>query len=90
MTYIHDVVITTSGYYLPFKFIEALKFDLPEESALVDKLRDDTTFFVRTISGYEYEISISQVAEIFNLRSSKEEIASALLEKWIRVVAEKD
>lgn len=90
MIYSHEVVITTSGYFLPFKFIEALKFDLPEESVLVDKLRNDTTFFVRTTSGYEYEISMSQVGEIFNLNSSKEEIASALLERWMREVTEKD
>ena len=86
MTYIHDIVITTLGYYLPLKFIESLKFDLPEDSEIVDKLRGDTTLFIRTTSGYEYEISILQVAEVFNLDMPNADIASALLEKWVRAI----
>lgn len=86
MTYIQDIVITTSGYYLPLKFIESLKIDLPEDSEIIDKLRGDITLFVRTISGYEYEVSILQLAEVFNLDSPNADIASALLEKWVRAI----
>lgn len=89
-SYIHDLVITTTGHYLPLKFIESIKLNEDAEREVIDKLRDDLTFNIRTASGAEYELSVKQISEAFCEYADRTEVAAAIFERWNWAITNKE
>jgi len=84
MAYPRDVIYTKAGETILLKFVEAVIFERDSEGAVIDKLKDDFCFKVRTISGKEYDISARHViCKIQTIGYEPNEIAQSIYEKWL-------
>lgn len=85
MEYNPVVIYTTCGAKVLLKFVESFTFGRDSEDELVNKLKDDLCFSIRTISGKEYEISTKLIAEKIGGGDSFQQIAQAIDMRWHRI-----
>ena len=56
-------ISTTTGEMVHLKFIESFRELKSEEDTVIDKLRDDVSIVIRTVSGAEYLISLNSIRQ---------------------------
>lgn len=82
MNYHLNVVQTTCKRIIPLKFIESFGPNISSADQVVDKLKDDFSFTIVTISGKEYTVSSKEVAAAIGSYESPTAIAQAVYDKW--------
>ena len=82
MVYHLNVIQATCGSIVLLKFVESFTSSKSTEDEVVDKLKDDFCFTVRTISGHTYSISTKEVRAAINGNMPPTELAQAIYEKW--------
>lgn len=82
MTYHLNVIQTECGSVVLLKFVESFTSNTEKEDELVDRLKDDLCFTVRTISGQTYRVSTKTISRIINGGGTLDEIAQAIFDKW--------
>lgn len=81
--YTSDVIYAPGNVVIHLKFVESFIFDQEEnEDAVIDKLKNNYTFTVRTVSGKEYNISTDYVRVCAGIVGTPTEIATCIYEKW--------
>ena len=87
MKYVRPYLMTSSGEFILFKYIESIDYGFGSGSdPVVNRLRDDLVFRIITVSGNSYQISIN-----FHLRllyegddlATKEDLMTAIIEQWL-------
>ncbi len=79
-------VLIADGRFIAIKHIESFGTQPTEEQQCVDKLKDDITFSITTISGEDYEISVNKQIDVFShlgVPDTAYLTYQAILEKWI-------
>ena len=89
MEYRLNVIQAECGSIVLLKFVESISSKSEPEDKVIDKLRDDLRFTVRTVSGHEYFISTKAIAKIIGSDSSATEVAQAIYDKWKHIHQEK-
>jgi hypothetical protein len=82
--FIPVAVISTDGTFILIKCIESIQ---PVEDgsidSTIDKLRNDTRLFIRTVSGKEYTISMLDQRKIREDTPTEEfEIRDCIIKRW--------
>ena len=89
MTYYpYDVLITTKAVIVHFKFIESILTSNvdDDQQMVVDKIKDDTTFKVTTVSGIEHTISVNTLSTLpKNADTDKNNILQRIVDTWIKI-----
>jgi len=83
--YPKDALFTSSGKVILLKFIESFIFETDEESRVIDKLKNDFEFGIRTVSGEECRVSTKFIAEQIASKDAIMSIASDIYDKWLRI-----
>ena len=80
-----DVIYITPNETVLLKFIESFSFGVDPEQDVVDKLKDDFCFNVRTISGKEYTVSAKfiYVAHGYSSPIPPKEFAQMIYNRWL-------
>ena len=90
MNYTHDTIQVGNGTTVALRFVESIRFDVDtDENATIDKLKDDMTIHIRTLSGYEYDFSAKQCyGKLYGSDHGKPvyDIASAIYQRWIWIM----
>jgi hypothetical protein len=81
--YSNYTIITTTGEIIPLKFIESIHYSSDNNDQIVDKLKGDVFFHVRTISGKEYTISVNNVHQQIGGTVAGKDLAAAIYAKWL-------
>jgi hypothetical protein len=89
MGYRLNVIQAECGSIVLLKFVESISSKSEPEDKVVDKLRDDLRFTVRTVSGREYLVSTRTIADIIGSDSSVADLAQDIYEKWKHIHQEK-
>jgi len=83
------VVVTNDNKLVAISCIESMKYNLEEEDRLIDKLKDDLTIEIITISGAQYSLSIRYQMMVFKNRIEPVDVLTArqtIVEKWFRIL----
>lgn len=82
--YPREVLYTDSGDTIHLKFIESFTFERDSESLVIDKLKDDFQFGIRSVSGKDYTISAKYISSRLEDTSvTPREMTIMIYEKWI-------
>ena len=80
-------IVSTDLTYIQMQYVESVSRSKDEDDALVDTLKNDSTFLIRTISGTEYVVSMLQLIEEFKRRvdtpATAKEMEKVFLQKWM-------
>lgn len=82
MNYTPNAIQTTCKRIVPLKFIESFGPMSSSEDQVVDKLKDDFSFTIVTVSGKEYTVSSKEVAVIIGSDKPPTLVAQAIYDKW--------
>ena len=85
MIFRQAVLVSEDGDIIAIRYIESICAFTPEDTS-VDKLKDDITFNIITISGQKHCLSIKSQIRLHKLSGSMSEIYGSILEKWIYLV----
>lgn len=84
-----DIVHVMDGTIVALRSVESMRFLIDGENATVDKLKDDVTIRIRTVSGMEYDFSakncLKQLLRIHRDENAAD-IASAIYKRWIWIL----
>ena len=84
-------LIAEDNTVISIKFIESMNLAKDREEQTFDKLKDDITLDIKTVSGSEYTISIRRQKEIigkqYNFPEDLIEIRNCIFEKWITYIS---
>ena len=84
--YPREVIYSETGDVILLKFVESFTFHEEEGDLIVDKLRNDFRFGIRTISGKEYIISVKYISnKVYNIEITLSELVNAIYDKWIHI-----
>jgi len=89
MIYQKNVIYTTCGAVVLLKFVESFGFEKDSEALVVNKLKDDFSFKIRTLSGQEYLISARYNSEAYRNSDSLDVFVQAMFDKWKFIHQEK-
>lgn len=81
-----NIVLATNNTFIPIKHIESINSYREESDVLMDILRKDFVFFVTTLSGKDYEISLLQQLETFDGvfdTNDVQQLFNEFLQRWI-------
>jgi hypothetical protein len=81
--YHKDVIYIAPNETILLKFVESFSFGADSEQDVVDKLKDDYCFYVRTISGKEYTVSAKLMQETIKYTMPHKEFAQSVYSKWL-------
>ena len=90
--YSFDVIYVDGGEIVSLRHIESISFGKDSEEVVIDKLKNDVTIRLRTVSGAEYTASaINAYRKIHKLdgdlgpikQGGPAEIAESIYERWI-------
>lgn len=86
-SYMKKTITTKCGTVIHLRCVESITVSTDNHDAVIDKLANDIILTIRTISGMVYYISTQYIKSEFNFtESSPEEIARAIIDRWIYVV----
>lgn len=80
-------LVTTDETFVLLRAIESIKQDKPDDEEIIDKLKDDITLSIVTLSGKEYKISVVQQIAIYEdhgAPQNKFEMRNAIVDQWIK------
>jgi hypothetical protein len=85
-----QVLVTNNGTIVSLRYVESISQVSKEEDAVVDKLKDDLTFSVTTVSGSIHTISIKRLSAAYRKEcqfdNDKRETYLAIIDRWINLV----
>ena len=89
MAFKSPVVVTNENRLIALSAIESVRYSTDEEDQLIDKLKDDLTVEIITLSGAKYDLSIRYQMKIFDHRIEPNDVLWAresIIEKWFRIL----
>lgn len=84
--------VLSDGIIIGIPFIESIDLHIEKDEEIVDKLKGDVRFKIRTISGKEYTLSMSQhLATLtdYSLPTDASALGQAILDKWCYIMENK-
>jgi hypothetical protein len=85
-----NALIANDGTIVALVHIESISQVSKEEDATVDKLRDDLTFIVTTVSGFKHTISIKRLIKAHRadcvFDNDMHETYLSILDRWIHLL----
>lgn len=81
--YPRDAIYVAYNETILLRFIESFSTEREEDDRVVDKLKDDYSFKVRTISGKEYTISSKFILDTLELKMSNHDLVQSIYDKWL-------
>ena len=89
-TYRPQSLITDDGTIVSLRYVESISQVSKDEDAVVDKLKDDLTFLITTVSGNKHTISIKRLVKAYkkdhHFDNEMHETYLAILDRWINLV----
>jgi len=82
MVFSGHAFLAETGEVILLKFVESMRLR-NEEDEIIDKLKGDVSFVVRTISGREYIVSMNTVHGQIGGAVKGEHLAAAIYDKWM-------
>ena len=83
-------LITDDGTIVSLRYVESISQVSKDEDAVVDKLKDDLTFLITTVSGNKHTISIKRLVKAYkkdhHFDNEMHETYLAILDRWINLV----
>ena len=83
-------LITDDGTIVSLRYVESISQVSKDEDAVIDKLKDDLTFLVTTVSGNKHTISIKRLVKAYkkdhHFDNDMHETYLAILDRWINLV----
>ena len=83
-------LITNDGTIVSLRYVESISQVSKDEDAVIDKLKDDLTFLVTTVSGNKHTISIKRLVKAYkkdhHFDNDMHETYLAILDRWINLV----
>jgi len=83
-------VYSVDHYFIPLKYIEALKVHTSEEDEVINKLKGDRLMKIRTLSGGEYLLSMKLLIEMLGDHHPQpadvEEMQELVTSEWMNAV----
>ena len=87
--YASDTVFTESADIVLLKFVESMSTRVDRqdmEGCVIDRLRDDTILFIRTVSGAEYTVSMKHaLSSTKDQKSTHQEMGQAVYDRWMHI-----
>ena len=84
-------VVSDDRSVISLRYVESVNFTQEDEDAVIEKLRDDLTIKIRTVSGMEHVISMQMQKTVygtaFKIPSDLKELREAIIERWGSVIA---
>ena len=80
-------LVSTDNTFVLLKYIESIR-EVSIDDQVVDRLKDDITLAIKTVSGTEYIISMSTQIEIYKdhgATNSKVEMRNNIVDQWLRI-----
>lgn len=85
-----QTLIADDGTIVALRYVESIGQVSKEEDAVVDKLKDDLTFLVTTVSGFNHTISVKRLVNAYNKECTFDDdmhdIYLAILDRWINLI----
>lgn len=81
--YPKDVIYIAPNETILLKYVESFSFEREEADTVIDKLKDDYCFNIRTISCREYTVSTKLIADLLGSKYSGKVLAQDIYEKWL-------
>lgn len=79
--FVNEFLLVGTATAVPLRFVETMTFVKDEEDLAVDKLKNDKTFYIVTLSGREYEVSVRR-----QLTPGWQERADLNLDDWLEAI----
>ena len=83
-------LISSDGAIIALRYVESISQVSEGEDAVVDKLKDDLTFNVTTVSGHIHTISIKRLVAAYKkdcyFDDDMHKIYLAILDRWINLL----
>lgn len=79
-------VLIADGQFIAIRFIESFGTVTNCEQEVVDKLKDDITFYVTMTSGHRHEVSVRKQMSVFSklgVPNTVDKTYESILEKWL-------
>lgn len=93
MSYRLNIAMSTDNVLIPLKHIESICLEDDSENGVVNKLKDDFTLRITTLSGKQYEISmrrqVEMCSEIYSVSQDEEDmkhLGSEFVKKWVHLI----
>lgn len=90
LAYRPNALVSNDGTIVALMHVESISQISREEDAVVDKLKDDLTFTVTTVSGYIHTISIKRLVKAyqkdFQFDNDMHETYKSILDRWIHLL----
>ena len=81
-----NTLVSTNGTIISLRYVESISQISKEEDAVIDKLKDDLTFKITTVSGCEHTISIKRLVKAYKKEctfdTDMHETYLAVLDRW--------
>ena len=85
-----NALVTNDGTIVALIHIESVSQVSKDEDAVVDKLKDDLTFVITTVSGYKHTVSIKRLVKAYkkdhHFDNDMHETYLAILDRWIHLL----
>lgn len=89
-TFRPNVLVTTDGTIVSLRYVESINQVSKDEDAVVDKLQDDLTFSITTVSGKTHTISVNRLVQTYKadclFNDNKQDTYLAILDRWIHLL----
>ena len=89
-SYRPNALIANDGTIVALMHVESISQVSKDEDAVIDKLKDDLTFTVTTVSGCKHTISIRRLVRAYRKECSFDtdmhDTYQAILERWIHLL----
>lgn len=84
--------VVSDGIIIGIPFIESIDLRIEEDEEIIDKLKGDVRFNIRTTSGKEYTLSMLQhlvTLKDYSIPGNERVLGQSILEKWCHVMENK-
>jgi hypothetical protein len=84
--------VMCGGIVIGIPFIESIDLHIGDDEEIIDRLKGDLRFNIKTISGKEYTLSMLQHINTltdYSLSTDVKVLGQAILEKWCHVMENK-
>ena len=92
MTFVYrpNSLVSADGTVIALIHIESISQVSKEEDAVIDKLKDDLTFIVTTVSGCKHSISVNRLVKAYRgttaFDSDMHNTYMSILDRWIHLL----
>ena len=83
-------LVSNDGTIISLRYVESISQVSKGEDAVIDKLKDDLTFDITTVSGCKHTISIKRLVKAYSKEctfdSNMHDTYLAILDRWINLL----